>query len=31
MQGKIHRSFEFAFDPGDLSRDPSKIIAQVFD
>ena len=29
--GHIHRSFEFAFDPGDFVCDPSEIILRVVD
>jgi len=29
--GEIHRSLEFAFDPGDFACDPSKIVAHRCD
>ena len=31
IHGHIHRSLEFAFDPGDFVCDPSKVIPYVFD
>ena len=29
--GRLHRSLEFAFDPGDFACDPSKIVPRVFE